>query len=187
MSLQDSANKFERVVGDNITLPCLYENKQSNVFWRHNISKNVFNIINDQISLEDQDTIFQNRTESLSSGYAKGDYSIMLKNVELIHAGHYTCFNLESNEEKKIQLFVKGTWNPCLVNYRVLHFHFNTYEFTELLLSTLFCFSYRKACRTSSETKKLIHGNTITEDYDFPNCSIGTYSALYLSFALSAI
>jgi len=58
-------------------------------------------------------------------------------------------------------------------------------EFTELLLSTLFCFSYRKAWRTSSETKKLVHGNTIKEDYDFSNCSIGIYSALYLSFASS--
>ncbi|XP_056116899.1 uncharacterized protein LOC130094584 [Rhinichthys klamathensis goyatoka] len=107
VSLQDSANTFECVVGDSVTLPCLYENKQSNVFWRHNVSRNVLNIIDGHISLEDQDTIFQNRTESFSSGYVNGDYSITLKNVELIHAGDYTCFIQESNKKKKLQLFVK--------------------------------------------------------------------------------
>ncbi|CAM4654261.1 unnamed protein product [Leuciscus chuanchicus] len=101
------SNKFERVVGDSVTLPCLYENKQSNVFWRHNVSRNVLNIVNGQLALQKQDTIFQNRTESFSSGYVNGDYSIMLKNVELIHSGNYTCFIQESNEEKKLQLFVK--------------------------------------------------------------------------------
>ncbi|XP_051763999.1 V-set domain containing T-cell activation inhibitor 1 isoform X1 [Ctenopharyngodon idella] len=107
VSLQDSANKFECFVGDSVTLPCLYENKQSNVLWRHNVSRRVLNIINDKLSLEKQDKIFQNRTESFSSEYPKGNYSIMLKNVELNHAGNYTCFIQKSNEEKKLQLFVK--------------------------------------------------------------------------------
>lgn len=107
VSLQDSANTFERVIGESVTLPCLYENKQSDVFWRHNVSRKVLNIINDQLSLVNQDVIFQNRTESFSSEYAKGNYSIMLKNVTLNHTGNYTCFIQKSNEEKKLQLFVK--------------------------------------------------------------------------------
>lgn len=107
VSLQDSSNTFERVVGDSVTLPCLYENKQSDVLWRYNASRVVLNIINDQLSLEKQDKMFQIRTESFSSEYVNGNYSITLKNVELIHAGHYTCFIQESNEKKKLQLFVK--------------------------------------------------------------------------------
>ncbi|XP_077083090.1 myelin-oligodendrocyte glycoprotein [Siphateles boraxobius] len=107
VSLQDSANTFECVVGDSVTLPCFYENKQSNVFWRHNVSRKVLSIINGQLSLEKQDTIFQNRTEIFSSEYVKGNYSITLKNVELIHAGHYTCFIEEFNKENTLQLFVK--------------------------------------------------------------------------------
>ncbi|XP_039528786.1 uncharacterized protein wu:fu71h07 isoform X2 [Pimephales promelas] len=107
VSLQDSPDKFECVVGDSVTLPCLYENKQSNVFWRHNVRRNVLNIINGQPSLQKQDTIFQNRAESFPSEYVNGNYSITLKNLELIHAGNYTCFIQESNEEKKLQLYVK--------------------------------------------------------------------------------
>ncbi|KAK7137287.1 hypothetical protein R3I93_017389 [Phoxinus phoxinus] len=105
--LQDSENIFVHVVGDSVTLPCLYENEQSDVFWRYNVGKKVLSIINGQLSLEDQDTIFQNRTESSSSGYVNGNYSITLKNVELIHAGNYTCFIIKFDKKKKLQLFVK--------------------------------------------------------------------------------
>lgn len=98
-------------VGDSVTLPCLYENKQSDVFWRYNKNRNVLSIKNDKLSLEDQDTIFQNRAESFPSEYAKGNYSVMLKNVQLIHAGNYSCLIVKSDEEKNLQLFVKGKLN----------------------------------------------------------------------------
>jgi len=138
VSLQDSPDKFECVVGDSVTLPCLYENKQSNVFWRHNVRRNVLNIINGQPSLQKQDPIFQNRAESFPSEYVNGNYSITLKNLELIHAGNYTCFIQESNEEKKLQLYVKGTWNHCLGNYSFLNVHFISIQH---LLNLQNCFS----------------------------------------------
>ncbi len=117
MSLQDSTNKFDRVVGDSITLPCIHKNKLqiTDVFWRHNVSRNVLSIINGKPSPESQDEIFRNRTESFPSEYPEGNYSIELKDLELSHAGIYTCFLQKSNEKMKIQLFVKGTCNPCLI------------------------------------------------------------------------
>uniref|UniRef100_A0A8C1XLE3 Wu:fu71h07 n=1 Tax=Cyprinus carpio TaxID=7962 RepID=A0A8C1XLE3_CYPCA len=109
VSLQNSANKFIRVVGDSVTLPCIYENQHpsTNVLWRFNVSKKVVNIINGNSITEKQDEMFKNRTESFPSEYAKGNYSIELKDLKLTHAGNYTCFLQKSNEEKKIQLFVK--------------------------------------------------------------------------------
>uniref|UniRef100_A0A8C1YDV4 Wu:fu71h07 n=1 Tax=Cyprinus carpio TaxID=7962 RepID=A0A8C1YDV4_CYPCA len=109
VSLQNSANKFIRVVGDSVTLPCIYENQHpsTDVLWRFNVSKKVLNIINGNSITEKQDEMFKNRTESFPSEYAKGNYSIELKDLKLTHAGNYTCFLQKSNEEKKIQLFVK--------------------------------------------------------------------------------
>ncbi len=75
----------------------------------------MLSIINDKPSLEDQDEIFINRTESFPAVYAEGNYSIELKDLELSHAGIYTCFLPKTKENIKIQLFVKGTCNPCLI------------------------------------------------------------------------
>lgn len=80
-----------------------------------------------------------------------------------------------------------GKWQNFKLHIAIISafYLYNTDEFTELLLSTLYCFSYRKAWEKNSKARKLIHGCTITEDYDFPNCSVGTYSAPHLSFAPS--
>ncbi|XP_050958013.1 CD276 antigen homolog [Labeo rohita] len=109
VSLQDSANEFNRVVGDSVTLPCIYENQQpsTDVIWRLNASIKVLNIINGKPLMEKQDGLFKNRTESFPSEYAKGNYSIELKDLKLTHAGSYSCFLQKSNKEKIMQLFVK--------------------------------------------------------------------------------
>uniref|UniRef100_A0A8C1R5B9 Wu:fu71h07 n=1 Tax=Cyprinus carpio TaxID=7962 RepID=A0A8C1R5B9_CYPCA len=109
LSLQDSANEFNHLVGDSVTLPCIHEDQQTStdVLWRFNASIKVLNIIDDKPSLEGQGEIFRNRIESFPSVYAKGNYSIELKDLKLIHAGIYTCFLQNTDEEKKMQLFVK--------------------------------------------------------------------------------
>ncbi|XP_026099765.1 CD276 antigen homolog [Carassius auratus] len=109
VSLQDSANTFDRVVGDSVTLPCIYVNQQpsTDVLWRLNASIKVLNIIDGNPSTEKQDGIFRNRIESFPSEYAKGNYSIKLKDLNFNHAGIYTCFLQMPNEEKMIQLFIK--------------------------------------------------------------------------------
>ncbi|XP_043079398.1 CD276 antigen homolog isoform X2 [Puntigrus tetrazona] len=109
VSLQDSPNRFDGVVGGSVILPCLYVNQQpsTDVFWRLNESVNVLNIINEKPSILNQKEIFKNRAKSFPSEYAKGNYSIKLKDLDFIHAGIYTCFLQESNEEKRMQLFIK--------------------------------------------------------------------------------
>uniref|UniRef100_A0A672QEA5 V-set domain containing T-cell activation inhibitor 1-like n=1 Tax=Sinocyclocheilus grahami TaxID=75366 RepID=A0A672QEA5_SINGR len=107
VSLQDFANKFDRVVGDSVTLPCIYKLQSTDVFWRHNVSRKVVSIISGKPSPESQDEIFRNRTESFPSEYPEGNYSIELKDLELTHAGIYTCFLQKTNEKRKIQLFVR--------------------------------------------------------------------------------
>ncbi len=75
----------------------------------------MLSIISDKPSLESQDEIFINRTESFPAVYAEGNYSIELRDLELRHAGIYTCFLQKTQEKIKIQLFVKGTCSPCLI------------------------------------------------------------------------
>lgn len=114
VSLQDSANKYDRVVGDSVTLPCIYGNQQPNtdVLWRLNASIEVLNILDGNPSTENQDVIFRNRTESFPSEYAKGNYSIKLKDLNFNHAGIYTCFLQKSNEKKRRQLLIKEKPKP---------------------------------------------------------------------------
>ncbi|XP_016326361.1 CD276 antigen homolog [Sinocyclocheilus anshuiensis] len=109
VSLQNSADKIDSVVGDSVILPCLYENQQrsTDVLWRHNVSRRVLNIINGKPSTEKQDDMFKNRTESFPSEYSKGNYSIELKDLKLTHAGNYTCFFPKLNEKKMLQLVVR--------------------------------------------------------------------------------
>lgn len=107
VSLQDSANEFNRVVGESVTLPCIYKQQSTDVYWRHNVSRKVLSIISGKPSPESQDEIFRNRTKSFPSKYPEGNYSIELKDLELSHAGIYTCFLEKSDEKRKIQLFVR--------------------------------------------------------------------------------
>ncbi|KAI2645526.1 V-set domain-containing T-cell activation inhibitor 1 [Labeo rohita] len=108
VSLQDSTfSTVNSYVGGSVTLPCRYENKlqSTDVYWRYNASRKVLSIINGKPSPEEQDKIFSNRTKSFPSEYSEGNYSVELKDLQLTHAGNYTCFIQDSNEEKKIQLF----------------------------------------------------------------------------------
>ncbi|XP_050961333.1 sodium channel subunit beta-4 [Labeo rohita] len=112
VSLQDSAvttvTRYS-FVGGSVTLPCIYGNnlQGNDVYWRYNVSRKVLSIIKGKPSPEKQDKIFSNRTDSFPSEYPKGNYSVVLKDLELTHAGNYTCFLQNSDGEKNIQLFVK--------------------------------------------------------------------------------
>ncbi|NP_001077321.1 uncharacterized protein LOC570464 precursor [Danio rerio] len=106
VSLQASAN-ITSFVGDTIILPCQIQPGITDVLWRHNVSWKVLNVIDGKPSIEEQFDIFKNRAESFPSEYAKGNYSVMLKDVEFDHAGRYTCFFPELNVEKLVELLVK--------------------------------------------------------------------------------
>ncbi|KAI2642429.1 V-set domain-containing T-cell activation inhibitor 1 [Labeo rohita] len=167
VSLQDSAvttvTRYS-FVGGSVTLPCIYGNnlQGNDVYWRYNVSRKVLSIIKGKPSPEKQDKIFSNRTDSFPSEYPKGNYSVVLKDLELTHAGNYTCFLQNSDGEKNIQLFVKGTWNPCLKNY---DFKLHTTGFYTTLIN--------KSLNNQLQAKET-HGNTVTEDFDFSNHSTHT-------------
>ncbi|TRY93799.1 hypothetical protein DNTS_012175 [Danionella cerebrum] len=93
-------------VGESVILPCLQQDLDTNVFWRHKGSAKVINIMKGKEVTEGQSEIFKDRIQTFPSEYSKGNYSIKLSDVEYAHEGTYSCFIVESNTEKKIDLVV---------------------------------------------------------------------------------
>ncbi|XP_073721663.1 uncharacterized protein [Misgurnus anguillicaudatus] len=111
VSLQD-VNVAVSVTGGSAVLPCAtsdIEHKLSDiiVFWRHNDSVAVYDIINGKFSLQDQDFTYTNRVETFPTEYEKGNFSLKLNNLTHTDGGNYQCFILHSSEEVITQLIIK--------------------------------------------------------------------------------
>ncbi|RXN32753.1 CD276 antigen-like protein [Labeo rohita] len=80
----------------------------TDVHWRHNGSKIVFDIIKSKDSLETQDPQYKNRTETFALEYLRGNFSIKLNNLQHTDAGKFSCFITPSNEQQTVELQVNG-------------------------------------------------------------------------------
>ncbi len=101
------------VIGGSFVLPCFSTQhdlklQDTDVHWRHNGSKIVFDIIKGEDSLEKQDQWYKNRVESFPEEYEKGNFSIKLTALTHADAGKYICFITPSNEQKTVQLIING-------------------------------------------------------------------------------
>ncbi|XP_048024040.1 myelin-oligodendrocyte glycoprotein-like isoform X2 [Megalobrama amblycephala] len=108
--LQDTV--VEAVIGGSVVLPCSsteqYHNLQDiHVFWRHNSSKIVHDIIPSSHSQEKQDSEYRNRTESFPEEYERGNFSIKLHNLIYADTGDYSCLISHSSEQPAVQLIIK--------------------------------------------------------------------------------
>ncbi|KAK9967365.1 hypothetical protein ABG768_001768 [Culter alburnus] len=104
VSLQETV---EALIGGSVVLRCSstehdHKLQDIDVSWRHNGSKNVFDIINGQDSLEQQHPRYKNRTETFPDEYLRGNFSIKLNNLTHDDAGKYICFI--SSEQRTVQL-----------------------------------------------------------------------------------
>ncbi|XP_056116574.1 CD276 antigen homolog [Rhinichthys klamathensis goyatoka] len=84
-------------IGGSAVLPCSAKERQLTteditVSWRHNKTLEVFDIIKGKVSVEEQDSVFKNRTETFPQEYLKGNFSLKLNNLQLNDTGIYKCY-----------------------------------------------------------------------------------------------
>lgn len=109
VSLQVTVDGF---IGGSVLLPCSsskldHKLQDMNVFWRHNGSKNVFDIINGLDSVEQQNPRYMNRVRPFSEEYVRGNFSIRLTDLNHADAGKYNCLIAHSSEHKTVELIIK--------------------------------------------------------------------------------
>uniref|UniRef100_A0A8C2BIU1 Ig-like domain-containing protein n=1 Tax=Cyprinus carpio TaxID=7962 RepID=A0A8C2BIU1_CYPCA len=108
VSLQLTVEGFN---GGSVVLPCSsaehdHELQDINVFWRHNDSKIVFDIIKGNNSVEQQEPRYKNRT--FPEEYKRGNFNIRLTALNHADAGKYTCLIAHSSEYQTVVLIIKG-------------------------------------------------------------------------------
>ncbi|XP_060767175.1 uncharacterized protein LOC132874792 [Neoarius graeffei] len=100
------------VIGGTVILPCSTESTAENgdVFWRYEedkVSKVVLEIIEDKDNFQDQSQEYRGRVTGFSAEFAKGNFSIELRDVKLSDSGTYTCSLPKSRQNVNVQLSVE--------------------------------------------------------------------------------
>uniref|UniRef100_A0A673M6U1 Ig-like domain-containing protein n=1 Tax=Sinocyclocheilus rhinocerous TaxID=307959 RepID=A0A673M6U1_9TELE len=100
----------EGVISGSVVLPCSsaehdHKLQDIDVFWRHNGSKIVFDIIKGKNSVEQQEPRYKNRTETFPEEYKGGNFNIRLTALNHADAGKYTCLIATFPEEYKGENF----------------------------------------------------------------------------------
>ncbi|KAI2650753.1 HERV-H LTR-associating protein 2 [Labeo rohita] len=85
----------------------ILEEKQQTVHWRHNDTRNVFDIIRGKVSIKEQDPAYKNRADVLHEEL-KGHVFLKLTNLQLSDGGTYLCFVPALGIDHSTQLVVKG-------------------------------------------------------------------------------
>ncbi|XP_038840742.1 uncharacterized protein LOC120039380 [Salvelinus namaycush] len=81
--------------GDNVILPCTYIEKalkNLNIFWETADDVNVYSIIDGKADLAKQNSLFINRTSMFSDEWTKGNFSLLLTDLNDSDSGSYLCF-----------------------------------------------------------------------------------------------
>ncbi|XP_051551378.1 CD276 antigen homolog [Myxocyprinus asiaticus] len=105
-------NLIEGVEGDSIILPCSHksialEEQQLTVHWRHKDTRNVYDIIHGRVSVQEQDPAYKIRATVLPKECKKGDFSLILTDLQRSDGGMYLCFVPDAGVFQSVQLVVK--------------------------------------------------------------------------------
>ncbi|KAK7127112.1 hypothetical protein R3I94_018337 [Phoxinus phoxinus] len=84
-------------IGGSAVLPCSARERRLTteditVSWRHNKTLQVFDIIKGKVSVNEQDSIFKNKTETFPQEYLNGNFSLKLNNLRRSDTGIYKCY-----------------------------------------------------------------------------------------------
>ncbi|XP_058617129.1 CD276 antigen homolog isoform X2 [Onychostoma macrolepis] len=102
----------EAVFGGSVVLPFSsaqhdHKPRDIDVYWRHNGSKIVFDIIKGKASVDQQDPRYKNRVETFPEEYLRGNFSLKLINLQHTDAGKYTCLISHSSKHETVELIIK--------------------------------------------------------------------------------
>ncbi len=84
------------------------EEKHLTVHWRHNDTRNVFDVIHGKVSIKEQDSAYKNRADILLEELKKGHVFLRLTDLQLSDRGTYLCFVPDLGIDHSTQLVVKG-------------------------------------------------------------------------------
>ncbi|XDV22037.1 hypothetical protein PO909_027010 [Leuciscus waleckii] len=103
-------------IGGFAVLPCSsidngFKHEDITVYWRHNSSQNVYDILKGKGSVEKQDPAYKNRAETFPNEYMKGNFSLKLNKLQYSDAGKYVCYITKAHQNPSTQLFIKGRGN----------------------------------------------------------------------------
>ncbi|KAF7688323.1 V-set domain-containing T-cell activation inhibitor 1-like [Silurus meridionalis] len=99
---------IEAVQGDSVILLCSARGYEKDVFWRHNNTKTVYDIIEGKEDFHDQDAVFRGRVKGFPSKFTEGNYSIRLSDVIYSDAGNYSC-KIPNSKTVHVELRIKGS------------------------------------------------------------------------------
>uniref|UniRef100_A0A672L7Y7 Ig-like domain-containing protein n=1 Tax=Sinocyclocheilus grahami TaxID=75366 RepID=A0A672L7Y7_SINGR len=104
------SQKVPGVIGGSVVLPCssTEPDQDTEVHWRQNGSKIVYDIIKGEDSVEQQDPRYKNRAETFPEEYKRGNFSIKLNDLQHTDAGKYMCLIAHSSEHKTVELIING-------------------------------------------------------------------------------
>ncbi|XP_052445864.1 CD276 antigen homolog [Carassius gibelio] len=111
VSLQVTVEGF---VGGSVVLPCSSTEhdltlQDTDVHWRDKDSKIVFDIVKGEDSIAEQNSQYKNRVETFPDEYKRGNFSIILTNLQHTDAGEFSCFITPSDEQKTVELIITGS------------------------------------------------------------------------------
>lgn len=104
-----SQEKVQGFTGGEALLTCIYNEmdvKDVNLFWRDLNDKNVYDVLNNQPDMSNQDPLYNNRASVFPQEYSKGNFSLLLKDLKLSDSGRFTCFIPEVNILRQVDLTV---------------------------------------------------------------------------------
>ncbi|KAL0146774.1 hypothetical protein M9458_057921, partial [Cirrhinus mrigala] len=105
----------EGIIAGSVVLPCSSTKpdlklQDTYVYWRHNDSEIVYDIVKGQDSVTLQDHQYKNRVKTFPDEYNRGNFSIKLINLTHIDAGEFICLITHSSDSNQeiVQLIIKG-------------------------------------------------------------------------------
>lgn len=96
-------------VGGSVLLPCIFTDSPSTkVFWRDKDDNVVLNIENGSPVYSSQNVRYRDRVTSIQEEIGKGNFSILMKNLQVNDSDTYVCTILPGVNERRVQLTVTG-------------------------------------------------------------------------------